>query len=762
MVGDEDPGFCLLGARMLLHHVTELRRCSIAAREMDVEGVHQMRVASRRIRAGLPIFRSCIKRSHYERWRQGMKGLTLALGEARDADVQIEYLRDLLDRSDERLKPGIGLLLKNKEGQRQRLQDQVHSWLDDMEARGIVQEMEEWFTRMVERLEGMNSNVRGRTSYTIGKAHTSLRVNEMLELEPCVEEPQAKTEHHQLRIAAKRLRYTLEAFRPLFDDELGDEVRALKQVQDLLGEMHDCDVWIDGMEAWRRDLTAPDGSSEGTIASGLEAVRSDRSRERQTLYSKFVARWRELRHQQFFEQLPLRFQVGPSNERSLTQGTERRRAARLAIVSDVHGNLDALNAVLEDAREQEVDGFVNLGDMVGSGAYPEEVVRVLSDDRFLGVIGNVDRDVLEFARSPPRPKARSVKKAILAASVKDLSEESLRFISSLPVELRLEIGGKRILMVHDSPGGHDEPLGPDTADERLRELGRIADADIVLVGHSHRAFFRDVDGVLFVNPGSVGLPLDGDPRASYAILEALHGKVTLRRVAYDIEAAVEALRSKGLPPEVGEGLRRGISGRDVRRERASVTEERGQAIGKVREIARVMNLDHPHAENVLRLADSLFQQLAPLHGLGERDRSLLEAGCLLHDVGTMEGMKGHHRSSYRLILEMDLPLTKEDRHMVACLARYHRKRPPREDDPELRPLNDKARRRLQVLASILRVADGLDYRHDGAVKEVECIIGPEEVVLKIISSLEELSSEDLNLTKADLFEKTFGRKVRVE
>lgn len=757
----EDPGLCLLGAAMLLHHVLELKRHSLAAKDMEVEGVHQMRVASRRVRSGLPIFGTCFKKSQYDKWRSCVKGLTGALGEARDTDVQIEYLRGMLERSDELLGKGISLLLERKHALRLEHQAQVVACLDEMSASGVLQDMEDRLSRTVERLEEAGADVRGRPSYAAGWAHTSLRLAEVMKLEHCVADPQARSEHHQLRIAIKRLRYTLEAFRPLFDDELKDEIRALKEVQDLLGEMHDCDVWLDGLDGWSEVLIPRDGEGASTIVPGLEAIRSDRSQERQKLYARFSEKWLELRERRFFEGLPERFRSGMSVEVPAIPVVEPRCPVKMAIISDVHGNMDALKAVLDDAREQGVGSFINLGDMVGSGAYPEEVVRALRRDHFISVAGNFDLKVLKRSRSSKRPKARSVKEAIIDAAAEDLSEESLNFISDLPKELRLDVCGKRLLLVHASPGGPREILGPDVPEERLRELCRIADADIVLVGHSHRAFVRHVDGVLFANPGSVGRPVDGDPRASYAIMSTGDFSVDLKRVEYDVEAAVQALRGKGLPEEVGETLRRGVSGRDLDRERCAPGEDRAWCLEKIRAIAREMNVDHSHAENVLRLASSLFRQLKPLHGLGAGDRFLLEVGCLLHDVGASEGLKGHHRTGYRMIQEVYLPLSQEERHIVACLARYHRKRPPRSGDPELLPLDVKARHRLLALASILRIADGLDYRHDGSIKDVRCKMGPDEVVLKLRPRDGAVDPSNLNLRKSDLFETTFGKKVRI-
>ncbi len=753
----EDPGLCLLGTTMLLHHVRELRERSSEARDMDVEGVHQTRVASRRVRAGLPIFSTCFKRAQYERWRNGVKGLTRALGEARDADVQIDYLRGMEQRVEGEVRRAITVLRETKEAQRRQLQEQVVGWLDNLSESGLLQDMEDRLSRTVENLENMSVSVRGRTGYATGSAHAAMRVAEVLKLDRYVTDPEAKVQHHQLRIAIKRLRYTLEAFRPLFDDELKTEVKALKEVQDLLGEMHDCDVWLDGIDAWSRDVIA---EGDVDMEQAVAAIREDRSRERAALYARFTDRWSELRRQRFFERLPERFSTGASQPGPGIPLVEPASSAKIAIVSDVHGNMDALKAVLDDARQQGVGAFFNLGDMVGSGAYPEEVVRTLRGDHFLSVVGNFDLNVLEHSRAARRSRSRSMRTAIIAAAAKDLSEESLEFISSLPAELRLQIGSKKILMLHASPADPREGLGPDTTEERLQELAGMADADVVLVGHSHRAFVRLVDGVLFANPGSVGRPVDGDPRASYAVMRTDDMSIAVRRVEYDVEAAVRGLSEKKLPEEVAETLRRGISGKELDRERCAAGSSRA-CLEAVERKARIYNIDHPHAENVLRLATSLFRQLRPLHGLKARDRMLLEAGCLLHDVGTVEGMKGHHRTSYRIISEMDLPLTGEEKRMVACLARYHRKRPPRPDDPELEGLDEGAQARLFALASILRLADGLDYRHDGWVREVKCTITEDELLLTI-KAKGMMYKDDLNMSKADLFESTFNRKVRLK
>lgn len=756
----EDPGFCLLGSTTLLKQVTELEANAKAAREMEAEGVHQMRVASRRLRAALPIFSSCFKESQHGRWRDGVKGLTKALGEARDTDVQVEYLRSFLEKAIEAERPGAKALLELKEASRRGQQEQVLGWLDNMNEEGVLREMADLLAKKVQRLEARNPDLRGRPSFAAGLAHVSYRVGKVLELEPFVSDQGAVQKHHAMRIAIKRLRYTLETFRPLFDDQLKEEINALKEVQDLLGEMHDCDVWLASMDDLQTELCAPVGNVE-VLLPGLKAVKDDRSMVRGELYGRFFERWSELRKKRTLERLTDRFQAGMAYKDLTVPMASADRPAKLAIVSDIHGNLEALKMVMEHAKAQGASGFISLGDMVGSGPCPEEVVNIIRGEHFLSVVGNFDLKVLEFTRASKRPKAASVRGAVMAATARDLSEDSLRFISSLPPEIRLEVLGRRILMVHASPDGPDEHLGPDTSDARLAELGRIADADIVMVGHSHQAFVRKVNDALFVNPGSVGRPVDRDPRASYAILDTADFSVTLHRVEYDVDATVRALREKGLPEEVALDIREGKSTPKENNDKKSVPAGRAVAMEHLEKVARRMNVDHQHAENVLRLSASLFRQLKSLHGLGGKDRFLLEAAALLHDVGITEGVKGHHRSSYRLIMETELPLTAEDKRMVACMARYHRKRPPRDGDEEISSLGEKDRRRLYALTSILRIADGLDYQHAAVVKDAECTITDTEVVLRIRSNEDWTAEAEAAVKKSDLFERTFGRTVRL-
>ena len=234
---------------------------------------------------------------------------------------------------------------------------------------------------------------------------------------------------------------------------------------------------------------------------------------------------------------------------------------RAALIGDVHANLPALEAVLEHARHRGAEAVWNIGDWVGYGAFPEEVVRLLRREATVSIVGNYDRKVLEFPDRATewRRTKRPEKYLAFRWAWENLSIESRRYLGSMPHEHRLNAAGYSVLLVHGSPAAIDESLYEDTTEERLRELAELARADIVVFGHTHQPFVRLVGSCRFINTGSVGRQDDGDPRASYALLELQPGAVDVRhfRVDYDIERAVIAVRRHELPDAFAEMLRRG-------------------------------------------------------------------------------------------------------------------------------------------------------------------------------------------------------------
>jgi putative phosphoesterase len=237
---------------------------------------------------------------------------------------------------------------------------------------------------------------------------------------------------------------------------------------------------------------------------------------------------------------------------------------KIALIGDVHANLYALETVLEHARDSDVDAIWNIGDFVGYGPFPDEVVKRIKSDEIVSIIGNYDQKVLLFPKKKKkwRKKKHPYKYFAFRWVYENLSDESCRYLASLPEQWRVEVDGVRFLLTHASPVSNEEPLAPDTPIERLQVLAPIAMADVVIFGHSHQEFVRDVDDVWFVNTGTVGRPDDGDPRACYAIMDIRDGAIEVvhYRLEYDLAATIAAIRDLNLPEAFAQML---IQGRDL-------------------------------------------------------------------------------------------------------------------------------------------------------------------------------------------------------
>jgi putative phosphoesterase len=236
---------------------------------------------------------------------------------------------------------------------------------------------------------------------------------------------------------------------------------------------------------------------------------------------------------------------------------------KVALIGDVHANLPALETVLAHARQQGAEALWNVGDFLGYGVFPDEVVRRLRREEALSIVGNYDLKVLKFKRKRDQWRKRKHPLKFLAFqwAHAHLSKKSRQYLRSLPREIRLQVGGKRVLLTHGSPASNKEPLYRGTPAGRLRELAQMAHADVILCGHSHQPFARQVQGVWFVNSGSVGRPDDGDPRPCYALLDMALDQLQVKhyRLEYDVERAAAATRDYGLPEAFAEMTLRGLS-----------------------------------------------------------------------------------------------------------------------------------------------------------------------------------------------------------
>jgi putative phosphoesterase len=453
--------------------------------------------------------------------------------------------------------------------------------------------------------------------------------------------------------------------------------------------------------------------------------------------------------------------------------TRKKKAKRIALVSDVHGNLPALEAVLADAAENEAEQIWNLGDFLGYAPFPNEVVDLLGADETVNIIGNYDLKVLEFPKKKEKWKRKKtpVKYVAFEWNYERLSKRVQRFLAALPEQRRLTVEGTDVLLVHGSPASLDELLNSATPHERFAELAEMAKADLVVFGHSHEPFVKDVGGTRFVNPGSVGRPERGDWRASYAILEwgEHEVQVTLRRVEYEVERVARAVHAAGLPQEFTDVFRKARS-LDQLCERHTDADylaqptaaETDRLVHAALALARQCNYEREHTHQVTRLTLRLFDELKGLHRMGPRERLWLRCGALLHDIGWVEGAARHHKTALELIVaESRLPLERQQRRIVGLIARYHRKALPASDHKYFGDLDPEEQHRVRVLAGILRVADGLDRSHMNVVRDVRCMISNKTLTILCDTSAPADDEKAAATKKANLLEEVFARAVIV-
>lgn len=242
---------------------------------------------------------------------------------------------------------------------------------------------------------------------------------------------------------------------------------------------------------------------------------------------------------------------------------------QVALIGDIHANLPALEAVLAHIQEQGIEKMWNVGDFVGYGAFPDEVVQLfrtgqgLPDEDGLSIVGNYDLKVLQFKQKKEKWRKKKAPEKYLAFefAYEHLSKKNRKYLRFLSQQIRVKIHGRRVLLVHGSPESNEEHLTPDTPQKRLRELAEKAKADVIVCGHSHLPFVRDVDGVWFINTGSVGRPDDGDPRACYAVAQIDPKQVLVQhhRVEYDMDRAVAAIHEQDLPEAFAQMILQGRS-----------------------------------------------------------------------------------------------------------------------------------------------------------------------------------------------------------
>ncbi len=311
-----DEGACVFGAGVLLKHRNALAKEIEDVQEgsADTDPVHDARVASRRLRATIPLFADCLPSKKTKKWLKRLKKVTRALGDARDTDVQLAWLRKVYGRlPDPQCKPGVSRLMLRLRQKRETLQAPLSKAMQKLSESGVLDQMEAEFTP----LAGQAENVYMYTPalYQHSFQNISGRLDTFLSYEEIIYQPDKVAELHQMRIAAKWLRYTMETFAPLYAEQLKPYLEAVRAVQDLLGEIHDSDVWQAFLPQFleeERQRTIEYFGRERPFRrfiAGIQYLEQDRQLERSKLYQKFLTSWQGWQAEDLWSNLRRTIQV---------------------------------------------------------------------------------------------------------------------------------------------------------------------------------------------------------------------------------------------------------------------------------------------------------------------------------------------------------------------------------------------------------------------------------------------------------------------
>jgi CHAD domain-containing protein len=245
-----DESYCLFGAEAMLSRLDALEQeISGVIKAEDIECIHRMRVASRRLRSAFALFGACFPEKDAKKWIKQIRRITRSLGSARDLDVQIDFLKEFLSNLIEpHYAPGIKRILLRLQQQRDKLQSDVISTMQNLQSDGVLEEIKNTMKMMCNY--GRLHNKEGYSQQVYNQAYREITTcfDEFLFYERYINDPSRMNEIHLMRICAKRLRYTMEVFAQIYEDELDKPIKAIKETQTLLGDFHDCFIWIESLD----------------------------------------------------------------------------------------------------------------------------------------------------------------------------------------------------------------------------------------------------------------------------------------------------------------------------------------------------------------------------------------------------------------------------------------------------------------------------------------------------------------------------------
>jgi putative phosphoesterase len=235
---------------------------------------------------------------------------------------------------------------------------------------------------------------------------------------------------------------------------------------------------------------------------------------------------------------------------------------QITIFGDIHGNIAALEAVLADIDARGLDNLYCLGDLVGYGTFPNEVIAAIRARAIPTIMGNYDQgvghDSDDCGCAYKTPEAQALGERSIAWSNAHTTAANKAYLRTLPASIPLQVGDLRVLLVHGSPRKINEYLYADRPDASFERLLDQAQADVLVCGHTHLPYHKTLpSGRHIINAGSVGKPKDGDPRACYVVLSADGSALNAAfvRVPYDVEAMARAIEASDMPDAFAAMLR---------------------------------------------------------------------------------------------------------------------------------------------------------------------------------------------------------------
>jgi putative phosphoesterase len=235
-------------------------------------------------------------------------------------------------------------------------------------------------------------------------------------------------------------------------------------------------------------------------------------------------------------------------------------ADRVAVITDIHANLPALEAALGHIEELGIEQIFCGGDLVGYGPHPNEVCALIQERAIPTIYGNYDyaiaRDLDDCGCAYRDQHDRELGQRSVLWTLAHTDQRSKEFMRGLPFDLHFPVGGTDVHLVHGSPRKVNEYLFEDKPASLYERLAAAETDQVLVFGHTHKPWTREYSGVLFVNCGSVGKPKDGDPRGAFAILAATPAGVgvTIERVDYDAKGVAREVAAAGLPEEFADKL----------------------------------------------------------------------------------------------------------------------------------------------------------------------------------------------------------------